>query len=187
MLFQPQRDRHKTFLVRTRAKANRFVVAAPGSRCAQTGSGYPSHMEPELVRAKLLRPGAKLPTRGTEYASGFDISACIDEEIVLSQRPTLVPTGLALEVPAGLDAQLRPRSGLARQGVLATFGTLDADYRGEVMIALYTTAPDITYTVRNGDRIAQLVITRLADVTFAQVEDLSETVRGSGGHGSTGR
>lgn len=144
-------------------------------------------MEPSLVRARLLRPGARLPVRGTEYASGFDLFACVDEEVRLGQRPVLIPTGLALEVPSGLDAQLRPRSGLARQGILATLGTLDADYRGEIMVALYTLAPDIEYAVKNGDRIAQLVITRLADVTFAEVDQLSDTVRGAGGHGSTGR
>jgi len=105
----------------------------------------------------------------------------------VGQRPVLVPTGLAIEVPPGLDAQFRPRSGLARQGILATFGTLDADYRGEVMITLYSTAPDITHVVHDGDRIAQLVITRLADVEFEQALVLSETVRGAGGHGSTGR
>jgi dUTP pyrophosphatase len=142
----------------------------------------------ETVRVQLLRPGAKLPFRATEAASGYDILACFDgEPIVLGQRPTLVQTGLALEVPPGLDAQLRPRSGLARQGVLATFGTLDADYRGELMINLYTIGPDISYTVRSGDRIAQLVITRLAEIEFLQVLVLSETVRGAGGHGSTGR
>lgn len=144
-------------------------------------------MEPSLIHAKLLRPGAKLPVRGTALASGFDIFACIDADIRLGQRPTLIPTGLALEVPPGFDAQLRPRSGLARQGILATLGTLDADYRGEIMIALYTLAPDIEYTVKNGDRIAQLVISQLANVAFAEVEALSDTERGAGGHGSTGR
>ncbi len=142
----------------------------------------------ETVRVQLLRPGAKLPFRATEAASGYDIHACFEgEPITLGQWPTLVPTGLSLEVPQGLDAQLRPRSGLARQGVLATFGTLDADYRGELMINLYTIGPDISYAVHSGDRIAQLVITRLADVEFQQVLVLSETVRGAGGHGSTGR
>ncbi len=144
-------------------------------------------MEPEIVRAKLLRPSARLPYRATPFASGFDIHACIKADITLSQRPTLIPTGLAMEVPPGFDAQLRPRSGLARQGILSTFGTLDADYRGEIMIALYTLAPDIEYIVRDGDRIAQLVITRLADVAFLEVSELSDTIRGAGGHGSTGR
>ena len=92
-----------------------------------------------------------------------------------------------MEVPWGLDAQFRPRSGLARQGVLATFGTLDADYRGEVLITLYTVAPDITHTVNHGDRIAQLVVGQLSDAGFEEAVTLSETARGAGGHGSTGR
>jgi dUTP pyrophosphatase len=140
-----------------------------------------------LVRVKRLRASAKLPFRASEHASGFDLYACVEEPVVLGQRPKLVGTGLALEVPPGLDAQIRPRSGLARQGVLSTFGTLDADYRGELMIALYTTAPDVTYVVHDGDRIAQIVVTRLADVAFAEAEELSDTARGAGGHGSTGR
>ncbi len=142
----------------------------------------------ELVRVKLLREGARLPRRATEAASGFDIHACTEgRNVQLTQLPTLIPTGLAFEVPEGLDAQLRPRSGLARQGVLSTFGTLDADYRGELMIALYTTAPGVEYTVHDGDRVAQLVITKLADVQLEEAGHLSETARGAGGHGSTGR
>jgi dUTP pyrophosphatase len=90
-------------------------------------------------------------------------------------------------VPHGIDAQLRPRSGLARHGVLCTFGTLDSDYRGELFIAMYTTAPDIEYRVANGDRIAQLVLTRLVDAEFETVAELSTSGRGTGGHGSTGR
>jgi dUTP pyrophosphatase len=139
------------------------------------------------VRVKLLRPTAKLPYRASDYASGFDLFACVDEPVVLTQRPKLVGTGIAMEVPPAFDAQIRPRSGLARQGVLSTFGTLDADYRGELMVALYTTSPDVTYVVHDGDRIAQLVITRLAEPAFEEAEELSETVRGEGGHGSTGR
>lgn len=143
---------------------------------------------PETIRVKLLREGAKLPFRASGAASGYDIHACFEgAPILVRQWPVVVPTGIALEVPAGFDAQLRPRSGLARQGVLSTFGTLDADYRGELMITLYTVAPDISYTVSSGDRIAQMVVTRLADVEFEQAEDLSETARGAGGHGSTGR
>lgn len=142
----------------------------------------------ELIRVKLLRGGARVPARATEFASGFDIHACLEDgPVVVGQRPVMIPTGLAMEVPWGLDAQFRPRSGLARQGVLATFGTLDADYRGEIMITLYTVASDIAHTVHDGDRIAQLVVTRLADVSFEEVEVLSDTKRGAGGHGSTGR
>jgi dUTP pyrophosphatase len=129
-----------------------------------------------------------MPFRATMMASGYDIHACLpDGPVTFGQRPVVIPTGLAMEVPPGLDAQFRPRSGLARDGVLATFGTLDADYRGEIMITLYTVAPDILHTVHHGDRIAQLVITRLVDVEFERALVLSETQRGKGGHGSTGR
>lgn len=141
----------------------------------------------ETIHVKLLRDGARVPSRATALASGYDIHACIDAPVALGQRPVVIPTGIAMEVPAGLDAQFRPRSGLARQGVLSTFGTLDADYRGEIMITMYTVAPDITYTVQPGDRIAQMVVGRLAPVEFEEVELLSETARGAGGHGSTGR
>ena len=145
-------------------------------------------MSVEPVRVRLLRSGAKMPYRATPAASGFDLYACLNGgEVELAQAPVMVATGLALEVPLGLDAQIRPRSGLTRQGVLCTFGTLDADYRGELMVVMYTMAPEIHYTVRDGDRIAQLVITRLTDVTFEPAEELSATVRGVGGHGSTGR
>ncbi len=143
---------------------------------------------PQTIRVQLLREGARVPARATELASGFDIYACLEDgPVTVGQRPVVIPTGIAMEVPWGLDAQFRPRSGLARQGVLATFGTLDADYRGEVMITLYTVAPDITHTVNHGDRIAQLVVGQLADVGFERAVTLSETARGAGGHGSTGR
>jgi dUTP pyrophosphatase len=140
------------------------------------------------VRVKLLRTGAKLPVRATEFASGFDLYACLPEgPVFVGQHPVLVATGIAMEAPPGFDAQVRPRSGLARQGVLCTYGTLDADYRGELMVTLYTVAPDIEHTVHDGDRIAQLVISRLVDVELLEAAELSETVRGAGGHGSTGR
>ncbi|MEX0783742.1 MAG: dUTP diphosphatase [Dehalococcoidia bacterium] len=140
-----------------------------------------------VVHVKRLRESAKLPFRATDHASGADLYACVEVPVVLGQRPKLVGTGLALEVPPGFDAQIRPRSGLAKQGVLSTFGTLDADYRGELMIALYTTSPDVTYVVHDGDRIAQIVLTRLAEVEFEEAGELSDTARGVGGHGSTGR
>ncbi len=140
-----------------------------------------------MIFVKLLRPAARMPVRATEHASGFDLYACIDEPLVLGQRPRIVGTGIAVEVPPGFDAQIRPRSGLAKLGVLSTFGTLDADYRGELLVSLYTTAPDVTYVVHDGDRIAQLVLTRLAEVAFEEAPELSVTARGAGGHGSTGR
>ncbi len=145
-------------------------------------------MSAALIRVRLLRPGSRVPIRASEHASGFDLHACLDDDaITVGQVPVLVGTGVALEIPPGFDAQVRPRSGLAKQGVLSTFGTIDSDYRGELMVTLYTVAPGITHTVHHGDRIAQLVISRLADVAFAEVEALGATARGEGGHGSTGR
>ena len=140
------------------------------------------------MRVKLLRPGARMPVRATEWASGFDLYACLDGgSVVIGQHPTVVPVGVAMEVPLGCDAQIRPRSGLAKKGVLSTFGTLDADYRGELLVTLYTVAPDIEHTINDGDRIAQLVITRLVDVSLVESDALGDTARGASGHGSTGR
>lgn len=126
--------------------------------------------------------------RATEFASGFDLHACLDgAPVELGPFPTLVGTGIALEIPPGLDVQVRPRSGLARQGVLCTFGTVDADFRGELMVNMYTMSADVRYRVRNGDRIGQLVVAQLAEAAFEQALVLTETARGLGGHGSTGR
>ncbi|MCZ2110737.1 MAG: dUTP diphosphatase [Dehalococcoidia bacterium] len=141
-----------------------------------------------VIRVKCLRPGARLPFRATPDASGYDLFASLEEgEVIVGQRPVFVPTGIAIEAPPGFDVQVRPRSGLARQGVLCTYGTIDSDYRGELMVTMYTVAPEIEHLIRDGDRIAQIVISRLADVGFAEADELSESIRGAGGHGSTGR
>lgn len=140
------------------------------------------------IRVVLVRPGARLPARATEGASGFDLHACLEGgSVVVGQQPIVVPTGVAFETPAGLDVQVRPRSGLARGGVLCTFGTIDADYRGELLVTMYTVAPEIRHEIHDGDRIAQVVVSRLADVEFLEVDSLRATARGAGGHGSTGR
>ncbi|WP_322796452.1 dUTP diphosphatase [Tepidiforma sp.] len=144
-------------------------------------------MQPAAVRVKLLRDGARVPTRATDLATGFDLSACIDAPLRIGNSPVLVPTGIALEIPPGIDAQVRPRSGLARQGVLCSFGTIDADYRGELLVTLYTIAPGIEHTIEPGDRIAQLVFGLLAPAEFVLAAELGATARGTGGHGSTGR
>ena len=137
---------------------------------------------------RLLREGARLPRRASAGASGYDLHACLpDGPVTVGQAPVLVPTGLALAVPPGLDAQVRPRSGLAARGVLAVLGTLDADYRGELFVTLHAVAPNVRHTVEHGDRIAQLVVARLAPVDFVPRETLPSTARGAGGHGSTGR
>ena len=134
-----------------------------------------------------MRPGALLPARQSAFASGFDLHACLDgDPLVISGVPQLVPTGVAVAAPAGFDVQIRPRSGLSLRGVMATLGTIDADYRGELFVTLYCLPGCGPHEVRHGDRIAQLVVSRLADVEWLEVDELDETVRGDAGHGSTG-
>jgi dUTP pyrophosphatase len=144
---------------------------------------------PEVLRVKRLRPGARLPAKATEGASGYDLYACLDGTgfIDLSPDVTLVPTGIAIEAPPGYDVQVRPRSGLGRKGVNVVFGTVDADYRGEILVSMYTFGSTVWYRVRDGDRIAQLVIARLASLEVEETYHLSPSARDTGGHGSTGR
>jgi dUTP pyrophosphatase len=140
------------------------------------------------LRVRRLRPSARLPQRATPGSTGLDLFACIEGagSIELGRDPVLMPTGIAIEVPPGYDAQVRPRSGLAAKGVGVTFGTIDSDYRGEVLVTMYLFGALDSHTIRHGDRIAQLVISRRADLPVVEVEALSETERGPGGHGSTG-
>lgn len=128
-----------------------------------------------------------MPERATDGATGFDLYACVEGELEVGQEPVRVPTGIAIETPDGLDVQIRPRSGLSAQGVMATLGTIDADYRGELLVTMYVLPYRGPHVVRNGDRIGQLVVSRLADVTLLAAEELSATARDTGGHGSTGR
>lgn len=141
----------------------------------------------EAIRVKKLRPDAKLPFRATPSATGYDLYACLDADLEVGQQPTRVPTGIAIEAPEGYDVQIRPRSGLSSQGVMAAFGTIDADYRGELLVTLYALPYREPHIVRTGDRIAQLVISRFADIELEEVSELAESERGAGGHGSTGR
>jgi len=145
-------------------------------------------MHSKIFKVKKLRPEARLPQRATPGATGFDLFACIDGEstLALSPQPKLVGTGIAVEFPEGYDVQVRPRSGLSSKGVGVTFGTIDSDYRGEVMVTMYLLSPEATYEVRHGDRIAQLVVGRLADLPLVEADELTLTERGPGGHGSTG-
>jgi len=146
-----------------------------------------THRHP-LLKVKRLRPQALLPLQATRGSSGFDLFACIEESgsLDLSCDPQLVPTGIAIEFPTGFDATIRPRSGLGARGVNVVLGTIDSDYRGELLVSMYLFGSRAEYRIHNGDRIAQLVVSRLAEVTLCEVEELSETARGSGGHGSTG-
>ena len=142
----------------------------------------------DVLKVELLRPGARLPERATAGSTGLDLYACIEGgSMELGPDVTLVPTGIAIEAPAGYDVQIRPRSGLGRQGVNVIYGTIDADYRGEILVSMHTFGSRATYRVQDGDRIAQLVVSRAADVEVLAVEALGESERGRGGHGSTGR
>lgn len=129
-----------------------------------------------------------LPKYQTELSAGMDLYANIEEEISLaSLERKLIPTGLFLELPAGFEAQVRPRSGLAIKNgitVLNAPGTVDADYRGEVGVILINLSKD-TFTVKDGDRIAQMVIARHETATWEETVELQETQRGAGGFGST--
>ena len=142
-----------------------------------------------VIKVKRVRDGAKLPMKATAGSTGYDLFACIEGEeyVNLTKQPRLVGTGIAIEVPPGFDAQIRPRSGLSLRGVLATFGTIDCDYRGEVFVTMHLCDPLESYQINHGDRIAQLVISRLPESNIVEVEDLAATERGTGGHGSTGK
>ena len=144
-------------------------------------------MGTDRIRVKALRDGARIPERATEGATGFDLYACVDGEIEVGQEPVRVPAGIAIETPPGFDVQIRPRSGLSAQGVMTTLGTIDADYRGELLVTMYVLPFRGPHTVHNGDRIAQLVISRIANVALEPAGELSATTRDTGGHGSTGR
>ena len=130
-----------------------------------------------------------LPAYATPQSAGMDLRANIDEPIVLHpMERRLVPTGLHIALPAGFEAQIRPRSGLAlKHGitVLNTPGTVDADYRGEIMVLLINFSQE-DFVVNDGERIAQMVIARHEQGAFVEVETLDETERGTGGYGHTG-
>ena len=132
-----------------------------------------------------------LPTYHSEHAAGLDVVAGVPEDAPVGLAPgarALIPTGFALELPPCYEAQLRPRSGLALKSgvtVLNSPGTIDADYRGEVMVLLVNLGSE-PFTVRRGERIAQLIVARVEHVRIEPVAELGGTSRGEGGFGSTG-
>ncbi|MBO5379850.1 MAG: dUTP diphosphatase [Clostridia bacterium] len=141
------------------------------------------------VNIKKLNENAKIPTYGSEYAAGADLYACTDgDTVILPGETKLIGTGLAIEVPLGYGAFIYARSGLASKRGLAPankVGVVDADYRGEIMVALHNHSSE-AQTVLCGERIAQMVIAPFLTAEFCEVESLSDTQRGSGGFGSTG-
>jgi dUTP pyrophosphatase len=131
----------------------------------------------------------ELPSYQSDAAAGMDLRANIDEEVTLEPlQRALIPTGLFIELPLGYEAQVRPRSGLAfKHGltVLNSPGTIDADYRGEVKVLLVNLSNE-TFVVKDGERVAQMVVAKHEQVVWESTEALSETMRGAGGYGSTG-
>lgn len=143
-----------------------------------------------MIKIKVINEGHQpLPAYATPQSAGLDLRANIDSSIVLQPlERRLVPTGLRIALPEGFEAQIRPRSGLAlKHGitVLNSPGTIDADYRGEVMVLLinFSNKP---FTVNDGERIAQMVVARHEQVEMEVVKTLDETERGTGGYGHTG-
>ena len=142
------------------------------------------------VQIKKLDPKAKIPEYKTEGASGVDIMALLDNKITLDPGESkIIPTGLSIAFPDDLEVQIRPRSGLAAKSnvsVLNTPGTIDSDYRGEIKIILINHGNE-KFEVKNGDRIAQMVLMPVLKFKFEEVSKLDDTIRGSGGFGSTGK
>ena len=143
------------------------------------------------VQVKRLRGGKTvLPQYMTSHSAGMDLCACLEEEVHLAPgERRLIPTGVAIALPEGYEAQVRPRSGLAlKHGVtlLNTPGTVDADYRGEIGVIMINVG-DEAFVVRHGDRIAQLVIHQVCHAELQEVEELPESTRGEGGFGHTGQ
>ena len=140
------------------------------------------------VKIKKLNENATVPTYGSPYSAGADLYSAMDELTIEPHTTTLVKTGIAPELPVGFAGLIYARSGLATKRGLAPankVGVIDCDYRGEVMVALHNHG-DVPQTVAKGERIAQLVITPYVVAQFIESEELSETVRGEGGFGSTG-
>lgn len=141
------------------------------------------------MNIKKLVPEAVIPAYGTEYSAGADLYACIAEPVEIPPHATkVIKTGLSFEIPEGLVGLIYARSGLATKRSLAPankVGVIDSDYRGEIMVALHNHG-EVPQTVENGERIAQFVLTPYIKADFVAVDELSDTVRGAGGFGSTG-
>lgn len=149
--------------------------------------------EVTVIKCCRLRPekdaDIPLPRYMTPHSAGMDVCAAPDDPITLAPGDiTLIPTGLAISLPIGFEAQIRPRSGLAVKhgiGLINSPGTIDADYRGEIKIAVINLGKE-PYIINRGDRIAQMIINEIRQVQFSVVESLDDSVRNSGGFGHTG-
>ena len=146
--------------------------------------------EPVEVRIARIHPDALLPVKGSDLAAGFDLHS-VERVEVRKGTTEMLPTGLVLAIPSGWEGQIRCRSGLGRQGLILPngIGTIDADYRGELMVLAHWIGEGDSFVVEKGERIGQLLFKRVPRIHFVEVEReaLEETGRGEGGFGSTGR
>ena len=142
------------------------------------------------VKIKKLNSKVKVPKYKTDGSSGVDLEAFIENPIIVEPNSSkLIPTGISLSIPQECEVQVRPRSGLAAESsisVLNTPGTIDSDYRGEIKVILFNHGNE-KFVVKNGDRIAQMVLVPIFKFQFEEVNELTQTIRGSGGFGSTGK
>lgn len=149
-----------------------------------------SDIQKTRLRVKKIREQAQIPHYGTDFAAGADLYACLDEPLKIKVGATeFIPTGLAMEIPAGMVGLIYARSGLACKKGLAPankVGVIDSDYRGEIMIALHNhSCEDVT--IESGERVAQMMIAPYIFAEYEETDELSDTVRGEGGFGSTGK
>ena len=144
----------------------------------------------ENIRVKILRSGATLPASGSTGAAGADLTACLEEAVTIAPGQTaFIPTGIAMEVPAGCAGLIYARSGMAcKQGLAPAnkVGVIDSDYRGEIVVALHNHSSE-DRTVEPGQRIAQMLITPVLTPPYEAAEELSDTARDAGGFGSPGK
>ena len=139
---------------------------------------------------KKLNPKVNIPEYKTTGSSGLDLEAYIEQDIIIRSKETvLIPTGISVAIPEDVEIQIRPRSGLALKNkitVLNTPGTIDADYRGEIKIILINLG-DEDFVIKNGDRVAQMIVCPIVKAEFEVKDNLPESIRGEGGFGSTGK
>lgn len=154
------------------------------------GTGKGNEKMKEIIRVRKLRENAILPAYGSEEAAGADLYACLEESITLAPGETVfIPTGLAMEIPKGYAGLVYARSSMGAKRGLAPankVGVIDSDYRGEIMVALHNHGSTVQ-SVSGGERIAQLLVTPVLQPIFQETEELSDTLRGRGGFGSTGK
>jgi dUTP pyrophosphatase len=146
---------------------------------------------PKTMQVKIINSSNNaLPAYETTLSAGMDLRAILQEEVVLKpMERKLIPTGLYIELEQGTEAQIRPRSGLAYKygiTVLNSPGTIDADYRGEIKVLLINLGQE-DFVIQNGERIAQMIVAKHEKVNWVETKELSDTVRGAGGYGSTGK